>query len=135
MSERKCVLVAEDNDVNFQLVEVVLKPLDLRVVRATSGAQAIELAAINHPDLIYMDIRLPDMGLDAVRYIRADESTSHTPIIALSALAMVGDSNRAMNAGCDGYLSKPFSIRSLVEVTRQFVDPPPPGSSESIDPQ
>ena len=125
MSDRKRVLVAEDNDVNFQLVEVVLASLDVTLVRASSGQQAIDLATAIPPDLIYMDLRLPDMdGLDVVRMLRAQESTSHIPIVALTALAMVGDGARAKEAGCDAYITKPFSVHKLVEITRQFLDAP-----------
>jgi two-component system cell cycle response regulator DivK len=122
MPDRKRVLVAEDDDVNFELVEVVLKPLKVTVMRASTGKQAIEIATISRPDLILMDIRLPIVdGLEAVRRLRANSATHAIPIVALTASAMVGDSVRALEAGCNAYLSKPVSVRELLEVARRFL--------------
>jgi len=119
----KRVLVVEDNDVNFALVEFVLGKLDVAVARAATGAQALDLAERDRPDLIYMDVHLPDVtGLELTRQLRLRPYMQGVPIVALTALAMAGDRERALDAGCTEYMSKPLSPRLLQETTARLLD-------------
>jgi two-component system cell cycle response regulator DivK len=108
------VLVVEDNDDNRALVVKVLGRQGYRVLEATSGEQALEVAARERPDLVLMDLNLAGMsGFDATRRLKADPELARVPVVALTAYAMVGDRERALEAGCDGYLSKPVDVRKL----------------------
>jgi two-component system, cell cycle response regulator DivK len=118
----KRVLVAEDNDTNYLLVQVVLRKLGCEVLRASTGDEAIAAIATTLPDLVYMDIQLPAPdGLEVTRRLRANPATRDIPIVALTAQAMLGDEEKAIAAGCDAYLTKPVSIRLLEETTERFL--------------
>jgi len=122
MPSNKHVLVAEDNDLNFRLVEFILTRLGVDVRRATTGDQAVAEASTETPGLIFMDIQLPGMdGLQATRQLRANPATHDIPIVALTALAMVGDEERALAAGCNAYLTKPVSPHELQDMTRHYL--------------
>jgi two-component system, cell cycle response regulator DivK len=124
MASNQRVLVAEDNDLNYQLVSFVLGKLELDVERASSGAEALELASAERFDLVLMDIQLPDVdGLEVTRRLRANPETAGMPIVAVTALAMAGDEQKALAAGCDAYLTKPVSPAHLMETARRFLDP------------
>ncbi|MDE3077859.1 MAG: response regulator [Chloroflexota bacterium] len=116
------VLVVEDNDLNYQLVAFVLSRLGLSVLRAADAEAALDLATSERPDLIYMDIQLPGTdGLEVTRRLKASSATCNVPVIALTAFAMVGDEEKALAAGCDGYLTKPVSPQQLRAVTQRFL--------------
>ncbi len=117
------VLVVEDNDLNYSLVEFVLGQQGLLISRADTGQQALDMATADPPDLVFMDIQLPGMdGLEVTRRLRKNPLTQGVPIVALTALAMAGDEERVLAAGCDAYLSKPVSPVDLVAVASRFVD-------------
>lgn len=108
------VLVVDDNPTNLKLVSEVLGHDGLDVQRAVDADGAREAIAASRPDLILMDIALPGMdGLTLTRLLKADPATSHIVIVALTAFAMKGDELRALDAGCDGYITKPISTRTL----------------------
>jgi two-component system cell cycle response regulator DivK len=114
------ILVVEDNEKNMKLFRDVLRATGYRTLEATSGGQAVELATEHGPDLVLMDIRLPDIdGVEALGRLRADERTALIPVLALTAQAMEGDRERFLAAGFDGYLPKPVSIVALVGEVRQ----------------
>lgn len=116
------VLVVEDNDINYELVRFILSRMGLVVLRASHGRQVLDVAAAEHPDLIYMDIQLPGIdGLEVTRRLKADRITQHVPIVALTAFAMVGDEEKALSAGCDAYLTKPVSPHKLQDTTEHFL--------------
>ena len=122
MSGRK-ILVVEDNDMNMQLVEFLLEEGGYDIVKATSGEEALALTRDGSaPDLILMDIHLPGMdGLSVVRAMKGDTRTSRIPILALTAHAMRGDKDRFLEAGCDGYISKPIDVKTfLASIERYF---------------
>lgn len=120
----KYILVVEDNDLNYQLVEAILAKTGCTVARAVNGQEAIEMARKHVPLLIYMDIQLPLLdGLSATRILRGTPETQVVPIIALTALAMKGDEEKALAAGCDGVLTKPISPKLLREVTQRYLSP------------
>jgi CheY-like chemotaxis protein len=111
---RHKVLIVEDNPLNMRLIEMILKSDDYLLLKATDGEEALAIATIDHPDLVLMDIRLPKLsGLEVARRLKKNGSLSHIPIIALTAHAMKGDMEKAIEAGCDSYVSKPIDTRQL----------------------
>jgi CheY-like chemotaxis protein len=117
------VLVVEDNDMNMQLVEYLLEEGGYQIVKAASGEEALSVARGEDPvDLILMDIHLPGIdGLSVVREMKADARTSAIPILALTAHAMRGDKDRFLEAGCDGYISKPIDVKTFLSSIRQYL--------------
>jgi len=117
------ILVVEDNDKNMKLFRDVLTATGYRTLEATTGASAVALATEHAPDLVLMDIQLPDIdGIEALARLRADQHTASIPVVALTAQAMHGDRERFLAAGFDGYLSKPVDIVELVGTVRQHCD-------------
>ena len=117
------VLVVEDNEVSMKLFRDVLLATGYRTLEATTGGQAVELAAEHAPDLVLMDIQLPDIdGVEALSRLRANERTASIPVLAVTAQAMQGDQERFLAAGFDDYISKPVSIVELVGIVRQHCD-------------
>ncbi len=110
------ILVVEDNAANMKLFSIMLRKAGHEVLQAYDAEEAIALAREHHPDLILMDIQLPGMdGLAATRILKDDESTRHILIVALTALAMKGDKERIIAAGCDAYIAKPIQYKTFVE--------------------
>lgn len=125
----KTILVVEDNPLNMKLVRTLLRKDSFRVVEAENAERGLELAREEKPDLILMDIQLPGMdGLSAVRILKADPVLKRVPVAALTSYAMEGDVEKAREAGCDGYISKPIDTRGFLETVRNFFPaaPPPP---------
>ena len=117
------VLVVEDNEKNMKLFRDVLQAAGYRTLEATTGGQAVELATEHSPDLVLMDIQLPDIdGVEALGRLRADELTASMPVLALTAQAMEGDRERFLAAGFDGYLSKPVNVADLVATVQRYCD-------------
>jgi CheY-like chemotaxis protein len=117
------VLVVEDNDMNMQLVEYLLEEGGVDIVKATSGEEALSITRSAAPfDLILMDIHLPGMdGLSVVRAMKGDTRTARVPILALTAHAMRGDKDRFLDAGCDGYISKPIDVKTFLASIEQYL--------------
>lgn len=124
MTQRR-ILVVEDNDMNMQLVEYLLEEGGYGIVKATSGEEAIAVTRdTSSPplDLILMDIHLPGMdGLSVVREMKTNERTKRVPILALTAHAMRGDKDRFLEAGCDGYISKPIDVKTFLSSIEQYL--------------
>jgi two-component system, cell cycle response regulator DivK len=119
----KRILVVEDNRDNMTLIVDVLSSLDYEVLQAGDGEVGVELAQSHKPDLILMDLSLPRMdGWTATRTLKADPDLQAIPVIALTAHAMVGDKERALEAGCDDYLSKPIDLPELVRKLNKYLD-------------
>ena len=117
------VLIVEDNEKNMKLFRDVLSAKGYRTLEATSGAQAIELALEHAPDLVLMDIRLPDVdGVEALGRLRSDERTTSIPVVAVTAQAMRGDRERFLAAGFDGYVPKPVDIAELAATVREHCE-------------
>lgn len=109
------ILVVEDNDLNRELLARRLKRKGFDVVHAADGIEGVRLARESHPDLILMDMSLPGMdGWQATRVLKSDAATVHLPVIALTAHAMAGDFEKAIEAGCDDYDTKPIDLPRLL---------------------
>jgi CheY-like chemotaxis protein len=118
------VLLVEDNEENIVTVADYLAFKQYQVAIARTGLEALKLARQLRPDIILMDIQMPEMdGLEAIHRLRTMDEAAATPIIALTALAMSGDRERCLAAGADSYLSKPVSLRELVELIQSFLQP------------
>ena len=117
------ILVVEDNEKSMKLVRDVLLATGYRTLEATTGGQAIRLATAHAPDLVLMDIQLPDIGgVEALSRLRADERTASVPVVALTAQAMEGDRERVLAAGFDGYLSKPVNVADLIATVKRYFE-------------
>jgi two-component system cell cycle response regulator DivK len=126
----KRILVVEDNELNMKLLNDVLEAHGYEVLSTGRGAVAVEWAREQHPDLILMDLQLPDIsGLDATRQLKADVATRDIPVIAVTAFAMAGDEKKALDHGCDAYVAKPIVLRDFLNLIAGFIGPadgPPP---------
>ncbi len=117
------ILVVEDNEMNMKLFRDVLIATGYRTLEATTGGEAIELATDQRPDLVLMDIQLPDLdGVQALRKLRGDERTAAIPVLAVTAQAMRDDRARFLEAGFDDYLAKPVNLGELIGTVRRLCD-------------
>ena len=115
------VLIVDDNEKNMKLARDVLRLAGFRTLEAATGRESISLAREHLPDVILMDVRLPDMdGTEATRKLKQDPRTARIPVVALTSLAMKGDRELLLAAGFDGYLEKPISVREFPEQVRSF---------------
>ena len=120
---RKCVLIVEDNPLNMKLFTAMIAAQGHRVLQATDGSHGLDLAQLQHPDLIIMDIQLPGgiSGLDVTTSLKADDATRDIPIIATTAFALGGDEEKIRASGCDGYMAKPIAISQFLEMIEAFM--------------
>ena len=122
------VLIVDDNEKNLKLARDVLRFAGFRTLEASSGGGGVSLAVEHLPDLILMDIRLPDMdGTEAARQLKEDARTARIPVVALTSFAMKGDREWFLAAGFDGYLEKPISVREFPEQVRRYCRSAPEG--------
>lgn len=120
--ERKTILVVEDNDLNMKLFCDLLEAHDFDTQQTNDGNAVIGMVRENRPDLIIMDIQLPEIsGLDVTRLLKADMDLRTIPVIAVTAFAMKGDEERIRDGGCEAYIAKPISVRSFIDTVRQFI--------------
>ncbi len=118
----KTVLIVEDNDLNMKLFHDLLDAHGYRALQTRDGMEALELAREHHPDLILMDIQLPEVsGLEVTKWLKDDEQLRDIPVIAVTAFAMKGDEERIREGGCEAYISKPISVVTFLETIRQFI--------------
>ena len=118
----KTILVVEDQEDSRRIVRDLLTSDGYEVVEAVTGEEGVTAAEIHHPELILMDIQLPDFdGYEATRRIKANKALHSIPIIAVTSYALSGDDVKAFDAGCDAYVSKPFSPRSLLTKIRKLL--------------
>ena len=118
----KRILVVEDQEDNRQILRDLLGSVDLEMVEAENGEEALAAVAEHKPDLILMDIQLPIMdGYEATRRIKADPATKNIPIIVVTSYALSGDEGKAREAGCDAYVTKPYSPRQLLAKIREYL--------------
>ena len=118
---RKTVLVVEDNELNLKLLNDILEYHGYSVVTTRLGEPALELARQHSPNLILMDVQLPDIsGMEAARRLKGDEQTRTIPIIAVTAFAMSGDEAKILASGCDAYVSKPFNVLEFLKIVERW---------------
>jgi two-component system cell cycle response regulator DivK len=116
------ILIVDDNEQNRRLARDVLQFAGFRTLEAAGGLEGVALAAEHHPDLVLMDIRMPDLnGSEAVRKLREDERTADIPVVALTSSTMKGDRERFLADGFDGYLEKPIRVRQFPEQVRSHL--------------
>jgi two-component system cell cycle response regulator DivK len=117
------ILLVEDDFINMRLAQHVLEAEGYTVITATTAQEALDKVESNLPDLILMDVQLPDMnGMTVVRILRDNAITRATTILALTACAMKGDRERILQMGCDGYISKPINVHNFINTIRSFLN-------------
>ena len=118
----KTVLIVEDNELNMKLFRDLLEAHGYATIETRNGVEALDLARQHMPDLILMDIQLPEVsGLDVTKWLKEDERTRPIPVIAVTAFAMKGDEERIRGGGCEAYLSKPISVSKFLETVRHYL--------------
>ncbi len=120
--EARRVLIIEDNDLNLKLFKDLLEAHGYQTIETKDGARALDLIIEASPDLVLLDIQLPNVsGIDIIKQIRGNEQTKEIPVIAVTAFAMHDDEERIIDAGCQAYVSKPISIISFVELIQKYL--------------
>jgi two-component system, cell cycle response regulator DivK len=118
----KTVLIVEDNELNMNLFRDLLEAHGYQTSGTSNGFEALDLVRKLHPDLILMDIQLPQVsGLEVTRWIKDDPELRAIPVVAVTAFAMKGDEERIREGGCEAYLSKPISVGKFIETVRRFI--------------
>ena len=118
----KTVLIVEDNELNMKLFHDLLDAQGYRILETREGLDALAIARADRPDLILMDIQLPEVsGLEVTKWLKEDPSTSAIPVIAVTAFAMKGDEERIRQGGCEAYISKPISVLHFIDTVRRFL--------------
>lgn len=121
------VLIVEDNELNMKLFNDLLVAHGYKTIQTRNGFDALELARKHRPDLILMDIQLPEVsGLEVTRWLKDDDTLCQIPIIAVTAFAMRGDEERIRSGGCEAYISKPISVMTFLDTVRKFIGPSKP---------
>lgn len=119
----KTVLVVEDNDLNMKLFHDLLETQGYHILQTKDGMEALRMARAHHPDLILMDIQLPEVsGLEVTKWIKEDDNLKHIPVIAVTAFAMKGDEEKIREGGCEAYIAKPISVSNFLETVRRFLN-------------
>jgi len=118
----KTVMIVEDNELNMKLFHDLLDSHGYRTLQTRSGLDALQLARTHRPNLILMDIQLPEVsGLEVTKWLKDDEELRDIPVIAVTAFAMKGDEERIKQGGCEAYISKPISIGTFLETVRCYL--------------
>jgi two-component system cell cycle response regulator DivK len=116
------VLIVEDNELNMKLFNDLLVAHGYRTIQTRNGFDAMELARSHKPNLILMDIQLPEVsGLEVIKWMKDDDELCHIPIVAVTAFAMKGDEQRIRSGGCEAYISKPISVMTFLETVSKFI--------------
>ena len=119
----KTVLIVEDNDLNMKLFHDLLDAHGYQTLQTKDGMEALAIARENRPDLILMDIQLPEVsGLEVTKWIKEDDSLKSIPVVAVTAFAMKGDDEKIREGGCEAYIAKPISVQQFLETVKRFLD-------------
>ncbi len=119
----KTILIVEDNDLNMKLFNDLLQAHGYDTVQTKDGKDVMKLARRHRPDLIVMDIQMPQIsGLEVARALKTDAKLKHIPIIAVTACAMKGDEEKIRQGGCEGYIAKPISVPNFLKTVARFLD-------------
>lgn len=120
----RSVLIVEDNELNMKLFHDLLVAHGYRTIQTRNGLEALDLARAHRPDLILMDIQLPEVsGLEVTKWLKDDDELRDIPVIAVTAFAMKGDEERILQGGCEGYISKPISVPHFLETIARYIGP------------
>lgn len=120
----KTVLIVEDNELNMKLFHDLLEAHGIATIQTNEGKKAFDLAREHKPDLIIMDIQLPEIsGLEVTTQLKQDEELKSIPVIAVTAFAMKGDEQKIRDGGCEDYISKPISVSRFIEVVKKHLGP------------
>jgi two-component system cell cycle response regulator DivK len=118
----KKILIVEDNELNMKLFHDLLEVHGYETLQTKDGREALDLARKHSPDLILMDIQLPEVsGLEVTRWIKADEALKSIPVIAVTAFAMKGDEEKIRSGGCEAYIAKPISVTNFLETIQKVL--------------
>ena len=118
----KTILVVEDNELNMKLFHDLLEAHGYNILQTRDGMEALKLARAHKPDLILMDIQLPEVsGLEVTKWIKEDDALKAIPIIAVTAFAMKGDEEKIREGGCEAYIAKPISVTNFLKTVQQFL--------------
>ncbi len=124
MGKGKKVLIVEDNELNMKLFHDLLEAHGVETVQARDGKNVLALARQSKPDLILMDIQLPEVsGLDVTKWLKEDDELKSIPVIAVTAFAMKGDEQKIREGGCEDYISKPISVVKFIETVQKYLAP------------
>ncbi|PLX33545.1 MAG: two-component system response regulator [Hyphomicrobiales bacterium] len=119
----KTILIVEDNELNKKLFHDLLDAHGYLTVETSNGLEALELARRHKPDLVVMDIQLPEVsGLEVTKWMKEDEALRRIPVLAVTAFAMKGDEQRIREGGCEAYISKPISVTGFIETVRSLLN-------------
>ncbi len=120
---KKKILIVEDNELNMKLFHDLLEVHGYETIQTKDGREALGLAREHHPDLILMDIQLPEVsGLEVTKWIKEDEELKSIPVIAVTAFAMKGDEEKIRNGGCEAYIAKPISVSTFLKTIEKVLD-------------
>ncbi|BCW89033.1 Polar-differentiation response regulator DivK [Alphaproteobacteria bacterium SO-S41] len=121
-SSDKTVLIVEDNELNMKLFNDLLDAHGYKTLQTRDGMEALDMAREFKPDLILMDIQLPEVsGLEVTKWLKADDDLQSIPVVAVTAFAMKGDEEKIREGGCEAYISKPISVATFLDTVRKFI--------------
>ena len=124
MGMGKKVMIVEDNELNMKLFHDLLEAHGIETIRARDGKNVLALAREHKPDLVLMDIQLPEVsGLDITKWLKEDDELKSIPVIAVTAFAMKGDEQKSREGGCEDYISKPISVIKFIETVQKYLSP------------
>jgi two-component system cell cycle response regulator DivK len=119
----KTILIVEDNELNMKLFHDLLEAQGYETIQSRDGMEALKLARTHRPDLILMDIQLPEVsGLEVTKWLKEDDELKSIPVIAVTAFAMKGDEEKIREGGCEDYLAKPISVVKFLQTIKRFLD-------------
>ncbi len=122
MSDGQTILIVEDNELNMKLFNDLLQAHGYETMQTMDGRDVLQLARENRPDLIIMDIQLPEIsGLEVTKMLKADDELKDIPVIAVTSFAMKGDEEKIREGGCEGYIAKPISVPTFLETVTKFL--------------
>ena len=121
---QRSVMIVEDNELNMKLFHDLLAAHGYRTIQTRNGLEALDLARMHRPDMILMDIQLPEVsGLEVTKWIKEDDELRTIPVVAVTAFAMKGDEERIRSGGCEAYISKPISVMTFLDTVRRYAGP------------
>lgn len=133
LGKGKKVMIVEDNELNMKLFHDLLEAHGVETIQARDGKNVLALAREHKPDLVLMDIQLPEVsGLDITKWLKEDDELKSIPVIAVTAFAMKGDEQKIREGGCEDYISKPISVIKFIETVQKYLVPVSP--ADPVDP-